>query len=334
MNTIVYRAGRAAMCCWCEVFLCGEDRGHLAAVAELALNEITRVERMLSRFDPASEVFRLNHAAVGVPMRVSPELFVILLDCRAWWERTEHAFDITVQPPSCEEAAGRLSTPLASAERWNAIHFDAPPSTVTRTVDAITFDFGGYGKGYAIDRALAITQQHGITAACLHAGTSSVAASGSPPDTAGWPIAIRHPDEETQAAAEWHLSHAGMSTSAVPSVLSAGLPTPHSPLTEGLFLDGNAVSHNRGDLRSDAGAGSGDPRTTVRHDIIDPIRHAAITHPASCTVMAPTAAIAEVWSTALLVHGERLALEKDVVRVLCQRFVDEKWITSSPQIDP
>lgn len=175
-----------------------------------------------------------------------------------------------------------LAAPVAAEERWNAIHFDAAHNTITRMVDGITFDFGGYGKGYAIDRALAITQQHGITAACLHAGTSSVVVSGPPPDAAGWPITIRHPDEESRTVAEWQLTHSGMSTSAVPS-------------------------------------------SSQQRDIVDPTQNAALSHPDSCTVMAATATIAEVWSTALLIHGDELPTRTDVRRVFWQRYVDGLW---------
>ena len=267
MTPTIYRAGRAAMRCWCEVFLCGDDRQHLAAVAELALDEITRVERMLSRFDPASEVFRLNHAPTGLPFRAAPELFAILIECRDWYERTATAFDITI---------GSTGAGLTSEQRWSAVQFDEINQTITRFINGITFDFGGYGKGYAIDRALAITQQYGIESACLHAGTSSVVASSPPPDAAGWPIAIRHYADESQIVAEWSLCDAGMSTSAVSSLT---------------------------------------PR-----DVIDPVTDTPLIHQsASCTMMATTATIAEVWSTALLVRNESTCTDANVQRVLVTR---------------
>lgn len=250
------------MRCWCEVFLCGDDRGHLAAVAESTLDEITRIERMLSRFDPASEVFRLNHASPGSPCRVTPELFAILQDCRDWWRQTDGAFDTTI---------GSTANHFTSEDRWNAIQFDNMNYSITRSVDGITFDFGGYGKGYAIDRALAITQQYGIESACLHAGTSSVVASGPPPHAAGWPIAIRHPDDESQIVTEWSLCQAGMSTS------------------------------------------------ETSHDVVDPRQNRPLEHSASCTVMATNAAIAEVWSTALLVRNESTCHDARIQRVLLQR---------------
>lgn len=272
MSSIIYRTGRTAMRCWCEVFLCGDDRGHLTAVAELALDEITRVERMLSRFDPASEVHRFNHAPVGLPFRVTPELFAIFVECRDWWRQTAGAFDITV---------GSTANQLTPAERWNAIQFDETNRTITRSIDSITFDFGGYGKGYAIDRALVITQQYDIESACLHAGTSSIVASGPPPDTAGWPIAIRHPDDDSHTVAEWSLCHAGMSTSAV------------SP--------------------------------TISRDVIDPLANTPIDRTASCTVIATTAAIAEVWSMALLISQNTLRTSAPVRSTLLQEFVGSEW---------
>ena len=78
-----------------EIVLCGDESEQLDAVAEMALAEIERVEQLLSRFDPTSELSRLNREAACGGCLVDFEMLQILIDCRAGWIRTEGAFDIT-----------------------------------------------------------------------------------------------------------------------------------------------------------------------------------------------------------------------------------------------
>src|SRR4051812_19000412 len=89
---------RRAMGTVFEVRLLGPDREHLAAVAEATLDEISRLERLLSRFLPASEICRLNREAASHPIRVDQDLMEVLIACREGWERTEGYFDVTIGP--------------------------------------------------------------------------------------------------------------------------------------------------------------------------------------------------------------------------------------------
>jgi thiamine biosynthesis lipoprotein len=51
-------------------------------------------------------------------------------------------------------------------------------------------DLGAIGKGYAVDRAVEILREAGITNALLHGGTSSIYALGHPPEADAWKVAI------------------------------------------------------------------------------------------------------------------------------------------------
>ena len=66
-----------AMGSWFEAFLIGTDEEHLMAVGEAALDEVSRLDRLLSRHDRASEVSRIHREAAGRPVRVGPELFAL-----------------------------------------------------------------------------------------------------------------------------------------------------------------------------------------------------------------------------------------------------------------
>ena len=82
------------MATWFEVLLVGDDEEHLIAVGEAALDEVGRIDRLLSRHDPASEVSRINHEAGSRTVRVDRELFAILSDSRDWFDRTDGYFDL------------------------------------------------------------------------------------------------------------------------------------------------------------------------------------------------------------------------------------------------
>src|SRR5439155_11231288 len=58
----------------------------------------------------------------------------------------------------------------------------------------VTLDLGPIGKGYALERAVELLRDAGVTSALLHGGTSTVCAIGAPPDADAWKIAVPHPD--------------------------------------------------------------------------------------------------------------------------------------------
>jgi thiamine biosynthesis lipoprotein len=79
---------------------------------------------------------------------------------------------------------------IAAAKRcvgFEKIELRAPDLVRLRS-DCVALDLGGIGKGYAVDRAMAILRSGGITRALINAGSSSIAAIGAPPNRDGWPV--------------------------------------------------------------------------------------------------------------------------------------------------
>src|SRR5262245_55665422 len=64
-----------------------------ATAAEEALDEVARVEALISTWRSDSELARLNSASLARPTMVSPELFDLLGTSLAWAQRTDGAFD-------------------------------------------------------------------------------------------------------------------------------------------------------------------------------------------------------------------------------------------------
>src|SRR5262245_31363926 len=89
---------RHAMATRFEIALHGNDPTRLRAAGEEALDEIDRLESLLSLYRPGTDIAEVNAHAHAGPVRVTPETFRLLE--RAWdlSAETQGAFDITVAP--------------------------------------------------------------------------------------------------------------------------------------------------------------------------------------------------------------------------------------------
>jgi thiamine biosynthesis lipoprotein len=190
---VVYR-GRSGMGTWFEAWLVGEDEEHLKDVAMAILDEVGRLDERLSRFDPRSEIARINRLAGRGEVLVDREVFALLQTCGRAWRDTDGAFDIAATSPAGAEPDGDARPTFAD------VVLDDERRTVHFTHPAVRLDLGGLGKGYALDRAGEILDAQGVSRALLHGGTSSVLARG--PDARGrpWIVAIRDPWDDRDGA--------------------------------------------------------------------------------------------------------------------------------------
>src|SRR5439155_4204671 len=73
------------------------------------------------------------------------------------------------------------------------VFLDEESYTVKFAQPGMMLDLGAIGKGYAIERAVEILREAGVTSALLHGGTSTVYALGHPPDAEHWKVAVENP---------------------------------------------------------------------------------------------------------------------------------------------
>jgi thiamine biosynthesis lipoprotein len=227
------RFGRQAMATLFEVLL-PFGTPDAARAADTAFAVIDRLETQLTVYRDDSEVSLLNRSAAGGPIPVEPGLFGLLRVAAEVHEATGGAFDVTAGPLirawGFFRREGRVPPEpdrRAALERVGMRHVDLDPQagTVRFRRPGVEVNLGSIGKGYALDRAAeTLARDHGVRAALLHAGSSSVVGMGSPPGQAGWSIGLRHPWEEgvrlgtvrlndrslaTSAATHQHFEHAG-----------------------------------------------------------------------------------------------------------------------------
>ena len=206
-----------------SVVLYGNDRARLEAAADRALDEVHRLDRLLSNYRPDSEWSRMNRDAADRPVRLSPELYDLLAACLHYSEVSDGAFDITVGPlmrvwgfTRGEGALPRPSDVSAARARvgYHHVRLDRDSRSVRFDRSGVELDPGGIGKGYAVDRAVEILRGDQVTVALVSAAGSSIYGMGAPPDEPdGWRITIRAPEDPNKSAAEVNLKDMSISTS-------------------------------------------------------------------------------------------------------------------------
>ncbi|MDX2040832.1 MAG: FAD:protein FMN transferase [Acidobacteriota bacterium] len=193
MNRTPYQRSIEAMNTRFDVFLRGSkadyDEQHLEAVAVAVLEEIARLDGVLSRFDPRSEIARVNRQAAKQFVRVDRELFALLETCEQARQLTDGYFDVT---------------------RGGGWELDAASCSVRLATES-QIDLGGIGKGFALDRGREILWRFNVESGLLQGGTSSVLAVGQEV----WPIDLRHPLTPELVIGQIELANCSLSCSAV-----------------------------------------------------------------------------------------------------------------------
>lgn len=184
------------------LYLYDESRAQAELHAESAFEEIDRIEDLLSNYKESSELSRLNRLAASETITTDPETFDFLSRSLDWSARSQGAFDITVGklmkawgffrkhghiPSESELSVVRKET------GWQKVQLDQSTRGVHFAAPGLELDPGGIGKGYAVDRAVAILREEKIRAAMLSAGGSTIYAIGAPPGQEGWKVEVPDP---------------------------------------------------------------------------------------------------------------------------------------------
>jgi thiamine biosynthesis lipoprotein len=270
------RVWRRAMATTFEIALPYGTPDGLAA-AEDALDQIDALESQLTVYRADSDVSELNRRASREPVPVESGLFSLLQLAAAISQETAGAFDVAtgalIKCWGFFQRTPRLPQPelLAQARAVSGMKhviLDAQERSIKYRRFGLELNLGSIGKGYALDRAAEhLRQRWGIRSALLHAGGSSVVAIGSPPGIPrGWGVSIRHPWDQTKTLGMVWLRNCALGTSAA---------------TFQFFeQDGRKYGH-----------------------LLDPRTGWPATGSASASVIAPSAAEADAFSTAYFVLG-------------------------------
>lgn len=180
----VFYAWSEAMHTRIDVVLCELSEETSLALTNRILDEINRIEKFADRFNPTSELSKINKLAALEPLTISAELLGILQDCIRYNQLSLGAFDITIQ--SLNNYRHGISD----------IVIDQPTSTIHFKNKNVQLDLCGFIKGYALDKAMKILTEEKCSNALLNFGNSSVCAMGNHPNGKGWKVKLPEQKEE------------------------------------------------------------------------------------------------------------------------------------------
>lgn len=220
----LHRQSRRVMGSLAEIQAYAEDADLANRAMTAALDEMQRVDRLLSNYVPDTELSRMNAQAATAPFHASEELYDFVKSCRRYYDETHGTFDPTMGPIA--RAWGFLTphpskpTPAAAGTAraragFAKVRLDDARRSISYDVEGMEIDPGGIGKGYSADRAAAVLRRFGISSALVSAGGSTIYALGRPPDRDGWKIAVRDPARQATSLRIVKLRDNAISTSGV-----------------------------------------------------------------------------------------------------------------------
>jgi len=198
INLEYYHFDFKAMGSPCSIQLYTRDEQTALHVAEMAINDVQRLERLYSRYRDDSFLSEINRvAASGDSITVDDETAGLLDYANTCYQQSDGLFDITsgILRKAWDFKSGKLPEPDAIEHikekiGWHHVIWDCP--ILSFEIPGMEIDFGGVVKEYAVDRAAALCLEAGIYHGIVNLG-GDIKIIGPHPDGSPWRVAVRHP---------------------------------------------------------------------------------------------------------------------------------------------
>ncbi len=271
-----------------------------------AIEEIKRIEKLLTTFNDQSQTNLINQHAGIVPVKVDREVFDLIKRSLQISQLTQGAFDITygsIDKKLWNFDKSMTALPDASAAKqlvrlinYRNVILDENNCTVFLKEKGMRIGFGGIGKGYAAERAKKIMQQSGVVSGIVNA-SGDLTAWGKQPDGNDWTIGIANPDSAGHTFS--HLTITGM------AIATSG------NYEKFVLIDGKKYSHT-----------------------IDPKTGLPVTGIKSVTIISPNAEIADAMATPVMIMGIKAGLDliDQIKNIACIMIDDNNRVFTSKNI--
>lgn len=184
-----------------DISVVAEDSLKAKSYIDLAVNEIKRIERLISSWDKNSQTFQINENAGIKPVKVDSELFELINRSLAISKLTDGAFDISyASMDKIWKFKGSMKIMptkneiVASVEKvgYQNIILDEENQTVFLKLIGMKIGFGAIGKGYSADKAKKLLISKGVKAGIINA-SGDMNTWGKQPNGDYWKVAITNP---------------------------------------------------------------------------------------------------------------------------------------------
>lgn len=294
------------MGCRFDITVVAENKNEADTYIDLAVAEITRIEKLISSWDPNSETSLINKSAGIKAVSVSPELFNLIERAIQISKLSDGAFDISYASMDRIWKFDGSMTEMPSEEKIKAsitrvgyrnIVLDKDASTVFLKNEGMKIGFGAIGKGYAADKAKTLLWEIGVSAGIINA-SGDMNTWGKQPSDDYWKVAITNPMNKDKAFALMPIKEGAVVTS--------------GDYERFVQFNGKRYAH-----------------------IIDPRTGYPASGIISATVFAPQAELADALATSIFVMGIEVGLDRinQLPKIECIIIDDKGNIHKSKNIE-
>lgn len=273
---------------------------------KLAVDEIERIESLISSWDENSQTSKINRNSGIKAVEVDLELFQLIERAIAISNLTDGAFDISYASMDkiwkFDGSMKEMPTEdeiKASVEKvgFKNIILDKSKNTVFLKLKGMKIGFGAIGKGYAADKAKELLMSKGVTAGIINA-SGDMNTWGKQPNGSDWKVAITNPLNKNKAFALLPINNSAVVTSG----------------NYEKFVNFNGIRYSH---------------------IIDPRTGYPSSGIISVTVFAPKAELADALATSVFVMGKDTGLDRinQLPNIECIIIDDKGNIIKSKNIE-
>ena len=284
-----------------------EDGQEGNVAIDAAIEEVKRIEYLLTTFSNFSQTSLINENAGLLPVKVEDEVISLIDRSIRISEITDGAFDITYGSidkrlwnfdPNMTSLPDE-QTALASVELidYRNVIVDKERSTVLLKNKGMRIGFGGIGKGYAADKAKLVLQKLGIKSGIVNAAGDLVT-WGFQIDGRPWTVGIADPEQTDRPFSALNISDMAIATS--------------GSYEKYVTIDGKRYSHT-----------------------IDPKTGLPVSGVKSVSIICPSAELADALATPVVVMGVKVGLEliNQIKQVACIVIDDYDRVFTSNNIN-
>ncbi|WP_423128465.1 FAD:protein FMN transferase [Gaoshiqia sp. Z1-71] len=263
-----------------EITVVAADKTEGEQFIQMAIDEISRIERLISEWDPNTQTSSINQNAGFKPVNAEPELFDLIERSIQISKLTDGAFDISFAAIDQLWKFDGSMTRMPDAESikqsvskigYENIIMNKEEGTVFLKLPGMKIGFGAIGKGYAADKAKTLLMENGVVAGMINA-SGDLNCWGNKPDGSPWLVGITNPVNKDQVFSWFPVDNSAVVTS--------------GNYEKYVIFDGIRYAH-----------------------IIDPRTGYPTQGLASVTVFAPKAELADALATSVFVMGKETGLD-------------------------
>jgi thiamine biosynthesis lipoprotein len=248
---------------------------------DTGIEEIRRIEKLLTTFSDDSETNQVNRNAGIKPVLVSRETFELIRRSIRISELTQGAFDITYGSVdkklwNFDKSMTELPDKATAKQMVRLINYrnvilDDENCTVFLHEEGMRIGFGGIGKGYAAERAKQVMKLAGVNSGIVNA-SGDLNAWGLQPNGKKWTIGIANPDSTHEIFSYMDITDLAVATS--------------GNYEKYVMIDGKRYSHT-----------------------INPLTGLPVTGIKSVTIITTNAELADAMATPVMIMGIQTGLD-------------------------